>query len=172
MSSGPFSRCRPWGASPAPGPRVFRYRAERGSGCTIKRKLGVELAVRNDDPTLENDGEERLSFESVTSLVRGGIRRKDGRSMVLVLDRHQQPLMPCSEKRTRLLLARGRAVVHKQFPFTIRLKDRTAEASAFQDLRPKTRPWQQNHRRRHPARRCTRRPGSGRWSTSRQSICG
>ncbi|RCV89342.1 HNH endonuclease [Vreelandella rituensis] len=33
--------------------------------------------------------------------------------------------MPCTEKRARLLLDRGRAVVHKRYPFTIRLKDRT-----------------------------------------------
>jgi 5-methylcytosine-specific restriction endonuclease McrA len=32
--------------------------------------------------------------------------------------------MPCSEKRARLLLKRGRAVVVKLYPFTIRLKDR------------------------------------------------
>ncbi|MGM0521331.1 MAG: RNA-guided endonuclease IscB [Pseudomonadota bacterium] len=43
---------------------------------------------------------------------------------VFVLDKHKQPLMPCSEKRARLLLERGRAVVHKRYPFTLRLKDR------------------------------------------------
>ena len=43
---------------------------------------------------------------------------------VFVLDKRKQPLMPCSEKRARLLLERGRAVVHKRYPFTIRLKDR------------------------------------------------
>lgn len=43
---------------------------------------------------------------------------------VFVLDQQKQPLMPCSEKRARLLLARGRAVVHKRYPFTLRLKDR------------------------------------------------
>lgn len=43
---------------------------------------------------------------------------------VFVLDKQQWPLMPCSEKRARLLLQRGRAVVHKRYPFTIRLKDR------------------------------------------------
>jgi hypothetical protein len=32
--------------------------------------------------------------------------------------------MPCCEKRARLLLARGRAVVERRYPFTIRLKDR------------------------------------------------
>lgn len=43
---------------------------------------------------------------------------------VLVVDKKQQPLMPCSEKRARLLLDRGRAVVVRRHPFTIRLKDR------------------------------------------------
>jgi len=43
---------------------------------------------------------------------------------VFVLDKKKQPLMPCSEKRARLLLARGRAVVVRLHPFTIRLKDR------------------------------------------------
>src|SRR6266704_2987351 len=45
--------------------------------------------------------------------------------MVFVLDRHKHPLMPCSPKRARLLLTRGRAVVHRLKPFVIRLKDRT-----------------------------------------------
>lgn len=43
---------------------------------------------------------------------------------VFVLDKHKEPLMPCTEKRARLLLERGLAVVHKRFPFTIRLKQR------------------------------------------------
>jgi hypothetical protein len=43
---------------------------------------------------------------------------------VFVLDKHQRPLMSATEKRARLLLARGRAVVVKRYPFTIRLKDR------------------------------------------------
>ncbi|MFN2350002.1 MAG: RNA-guided endonuclease IscB [Thioalkalivibrio sp.] len=59
---------------------------------------------------------------------------------VLVLDRRKKPLMPCSEKRARLLLERGRAVVHKMRPFTIRLKDRTAEASTLQPVRIKIDP--------------------------------
>jgi 5-methylcytosine-specific restriction endonuclease McrA len=42
----------------------------------------------------------------------------------MVLDKRKKPLMPCSEKRARLLLDRGRAVVHKRHPFTIRIKDR------------------------------------------------
>jgi len=43
---------------------------------------------------------------------------------VFVLDKHKRPLMPCTEKRARLLLARGRAVVMRVYPFAIRLKDR------------------------------------------------
>jgi len=43
---------------------------------------------------------------------------------VFVVDKRKLPLMPCSEKRARLLLARGRAVVVRVYPFAIRLKDR------------------------------------------------
>lgn len=43
---------------------------------------------------------------------------------VFVLSKRKKPLMPCSEKRARQLLERGRAVVHKLHPFTIRLRDR------------------------------------------------
>ena len=57
--------------------------------------------------------------------------------MVFVLDKHKKPLMPCSEKRARQLLERGRAVVHKIAPFSIRLKDRTVDTSTFQPLRAK-----------------------------------
>ena len=48
--------------------------------------------------------------------------------------------MPCSEKRARLMLDRGRAVVHRRYPFTIRLKDRSASDSEFQPLRLKLDP--------------------------------
>jgi hypothetical protein len=53
---------------------------------------------------------------------------------VCVVDRRKHPLMPCSEKRARLLLARERAVVHRLTPFTIRLKDRLADATAIQPV--------------------------------------
>jgi 5-methylcytosine-specific restriction endonuclease McrA len=43
---------------------------------------------------------------------------------VFVLDKKKKPLMPCSEKRARLLLERKKAVVHRMAPFTIRLKER------------------------------------------------
>jgi 5-methylcytosine-specific restriction endonuclease McrA len=48
--------------------------------------------------------------------------------VVFVVDKRKKPLMPCSEKRARLLLERGKAVVHRRYPFTIRLKERVGGA--------------------------------------------
>lgn len=59
---------------------------------------------------------------------------------VFVLDRRKKPLMPCSEKRARLLLERGRARVHRLMPFTIRLVDRLVEDSVLQPVRLKLDP--------------------------------
>ncbi len=59
---------------------------------------------------------------------------------VFVLDKRKRPLMPCSEKRARLLLERGRARVHRLVPFTIRLVERTVEASVVQPIRIKIDP--------------------------------
>lgn len=59
---------------------------------------------------------------------------------VFVLDRSGKPLMPCSEKRARLLLERGRARVHRLVPFVIRLVDRRVESCVLQPLRIKLDP--------------------------------
>ncbi len=59
---------------------------------------------------------------------------------VFVLDRKGRPLMPCSEKRARLMLSRGRARVHQMIPFTIRLVDRLLEDSELQPVRLKLDP--------------------------------
>ena len=67
-------------------------------------------------------------------------RRKGIVVSVFVLDRSGSPVMPCSEKRARLLLARGRARVHRLVPFAIRLVDRTAASCAFQPLEIKIDP--------------------------------
>jgi 5-methylcytosine-specific restriction endonuclease McrA len=56
------------------------------------------------------------------------------------LGRRGKPLMPCSEKRARLLLERGRARVHRVVPFVIRLVDRTQADCALQALRLKLDP--------------------------------
>ena len=57
---------------------------------------------------------------------------------VFVLGKNKELLMPCSEKRARLLLERGRAVVARRHPFTIRLKDRAGGVT--QPLRVKIDP--------------------------------
>jgi 5-methylcytosine-specific restriction endonuclease McrA len=54
--------------------------------------------------------------------------------MVFVLDRRKKALMPCTPRRARQLLARGRAVVHRVKPFTIRLRDRCAGDSVLQPV--------------------------------------
>jgi hypothetical protein len=58
----------------------------------------------------------------------------------LVFDRKKRPLMPCSEKRARLLLDRKRARIRRYEPFTIRLTDRVLEDSVLQPLRLKIYP--------------------------------
>ncbi len=62
---------------------------------------------------------------------------------VFVVDQHKKPLMPCSEKRARLLLSRHRAVVHRFVPFAIRLLDRQREHSAVQPVAVKLDPGSQ-----------------------------
>ncbi len=53
---------------------------------------------------------------------------------VFVLDRGHRPLMPCSEKRARILLHRKRAVIHRIVPFTIRHIERSATSSQVQSM--------------------------------------
>ena len=59
---------------------------------------------------------------------------------VFVLDKHHHPLMPCSEKRARMLLSKKRARIHKRYPFVIRLVDRTAQTCVLQLVRCKLDP--------------------------------
>ena len=59
---------------------------------------------------------------------------------VFVLDSKGQAVMPCTEKRARLLLARGRARVHRIVPMVIRLVDCNAESCDLQSIRIKIDP--------------------------------
>ncbi len=79
----------------------------------------------------------QATLSASDSLVRGP---EWGKKMVLVLDKQKKPLMPCTPKRARLLLARGRAVVHRVKPFVIRLRDRRVEESILQEGRLKLDP--------------------------------
>jgi 5-methylcytosine-specific restriction endonuclease McrA len=53
---------------------------------------------------------------------------------VFVLGSDRRPLMPCSERRARLLLTRKRAAVFRRYPFTIILKDRTQHDCELQPI--------------------------------------
>jgi 5-methylcytosine-specific restriction endonuclease McrA len=59
---------------------------------------------------------------------------------VFVLDSRGKALMPCTQKRARLLLERGRARIHRRLPFVIRLIDRKVEDSDLQQVRIKLDP--------------------------------
>lgn len=63
---------------------------------------------------------------------------------VFVLSNQGKALMPCTEKRARLLLARGRARVHRLVPMVIRLIDRQADSCDLQPLRIKLDPGSKN----------------------------
>ena len=60
---------------------------------------------------------------------------------VFVLDKNQEPLMPCEPARARELLNKGRAAVFRQYPFTIILKDR--EGGDTQPIQAKVDPGSQ-----------------------------
>lgn len=48
--------------------------------------------------------------------------------------------MPCTEKRAKLMLQRGRARIHRVMPFVIRITDRSADSCSFQPIRIKLDP--------------------------------
>ena len=51
--------------------------------------------------------------------------------MIFVLNKNKQPLSPCHSAVARKLLKAGKAVIHKKYPFTIRLKElKTSENKA------------------------------------------
>ncbi len=52
--------------------------------------------------------------------------------MVFVLDKTKTPLAPTTKAKARILLKKGKAVVHKIFPFTIRLKEKKVCTKSFE----------------------------------------
>ena len=84
---------------------------------------------------VDRSGSKRADRDAGGQVVRGetGFGRRhrgsasdpeSGVSRVFVLDRSGSPLMPCHPARARRLLGKGRAVVVRLHPFTIRLRDR------------------------------------------------
>ncbi len=101
------------------------------SGCRAVPPGRTSQDNRGERGPLSKPGERRHQPRKGVSYVGDG---KDDQMAVFVVDQHHQPLMPCSEKRARLLLARRRAVVHRRVPFVIRLKDRELEQSQVQPV--------------------------------------
>ena len=61
--------------------------------------------------------------------------------MVFVLDKSKKPLDMISHAKARILLKNKQAVVHKIYPFTIRLKENSVVSKAvFCRFRLKTKP--------------------------------
>ena len=86
--------------------------AEHGRGETAGTSPGAGGVTPNPSGVGEQHREVRTTHPSV-----------------FVLDKHHVPLQPCTPARARKLLTKGRAVMHRHTPFTIRLKDRTAAES-------------------------------------------
>jgi len=57
--------------------------------------------------------------------------------MVFVLNKNKKPLSPCHMARARKLLTKGKAVIHKKYPFTIRLNELKEEVSLKETYRLK-----------------------------------
>lgn len=72
-----------------------------------------------------NAGGQHVREETVERRRNRRSNSASGVSRVFVLAKNGKPLMPTRPARARKLLKDGRAVVHKRYPFTIRLKDRT-----------------------------------------------
>lgn len=53
--------------------------------------------------------------------------------MVITLDKRKQPLGFCTERRARILISKGRACVHKYYPFTIIVKDADTRQTPVSD---------------------------------------
>jgi hypothetical protein len=98
-------------------PQGLRHKARKGE-------------LSGDSKDLVQDRAERVSASILLGVV----------VAVFVLDRQGKAVMPCSEKRARLLLERGRARIHRLMPFVIRLVDRQAASCVFQPLRVKLDP--------------------------------
>lgn len=87
---------------------VQHGRGEIGNGCNYPSQRHCS---KTDSSVGEHD--RGLAAPFITS------------SRVFVLDKDGRPLQPCHPARARKLLVQGRAVVARQVPFVIRLRDRT-----------------------------------------------
>lgn len=105
----------------APAADKARDRSETGGGCGTGRKLAGNM--------VEVSGAAQATPVTPNPSRVGEITGRKASGRVFVLGKTQQPLMPCHPARARQLLKTGRAVIHRVYPFVIRLKDRTTGAT-------------------------------------------
>ncbi|MFF4254205.1 RNA-guided endonuclease IscB [Streptomyces sp. NPDC001663] len=101
-------------------------RGETGGRGTRARRRHAKNAAPAAEAAENGSGDAPTYKQSYT----GGV----GASRVFVLSKDGRPLMPCHPARARELLGKGRAVVARQVPFTIRLKDRTLAESEVEGV--------------------------------------
>lgn len=119
-------------------------RGETDGRGTRARRRHAKSAASAAKAAENRSGDAPAHHQSYT----GGV----GVSRVFVLARDGRPLMPCHPARARELLGKGRAVVARQVPFTIRLKDRALPDSEVDGSAVTHRPRLERHRPR-PHRR-------------------
>ncbi|GAA2408328.1 RNA-guided endonuclease IscB [Streptomyces coeruleofuscus] len=104
-------------------------RGETGGRGTVARRRHAKSAVPAAQAAETGSGDAPALDQSCRSYAGG-----TGACRVFVLSRDGQPLMPCHPARARELLGKGRAVVVRQVPFVIRLKDRTLGESEVEGV--------------------------------------
>ncbi|MFD8304336.1 RNA-guided endonuclease IscB [Streptomyces sp. NPDC059690] len=101
-------------------------RGETGGRRTETRRRHAEPAATAAEKAENGSGDAPSSDRPYA----GGV----GASRVFVLSKDGRPLMSCHPARARELLRRGRAVVARQVPFTVRLKDRALTDSEIEGV--------------------------------------
>ena len=110
----------------APEPGVM---VEIKAGSRVRPGAGMVMAVPPADRPAFAGASNGIS-QVIQRLISVG-RKADivRQRRVFVLCKSKQPLMPCHPARARALLRKGKAVVHRLYPFVIRLQTRTTGAT-------------------------------------------
>jgi hypothetical protein len=114
----------------APAADTARDRSETGGGRRATGQLTgniVEVSgVAQATPVTPFRSRERAG--EITGR-KASVSQARGQNLVFVLSKGQHPLMPCHPARAREILRKGQAVIHRRFPFVIRLKNQTTGAT-------------------------------------------
>src|SRR5215469_6053030 len=104
-------------------------------------KSGVKQVDGVLKPVHQTDGRSQNEDEGNLTPARGDSENWSGdMSFVFVVDQQQRPMDPVHPGRARFLLSAGHAAVWRRYPFTLILKDQSAEASPPTPLRLKIDP--------------------------------